>query len=364
MANPAAHTIKSTESPSEAARRLALGIVLAVVCAVAAVASEPLVARVVPLPAMVIALLLGVALSGVAAHKVFEPGLGWCVKKLLRVAIALLGVRIALADIVDLGVSTALLVVVGMGLAIAAGFGLARFFRLDMGYGALAGAATAVCGASAALATATVVPNYPQKGADVTFTVIAANAVSTLVMVAYPPLCGLLGLDAQATGVMLGATIHDMAQVVGAGYAVSEPVGNTAVIVKLFRVFLLLPVVLAIGWWLVRDRRLRGQGAEGDKGREVGEPKTPVPVFALVFLALCLVNSVVAGVPGLEPVYAPIKAALVTASTWGLLVAIAALGLGTSLTAILRIGWRHFAVFAGTTLVILGVVTLGLLVLP
>jgi uncharacterized membrane protein YadS len=88
----------------------------------------------------------------------------------------------------------------------------------------------------------------------VTFTVIAANAVSTLVMVAYPPLCVLLGLDAQTTGIMLGATIHDMAQVVGAGYAVSEPVGNTAVIVKLFRVFLLLPVVVAIGWWFVRQR--------------------------------------------------------------------------------------------------------------
>src|SRR5215213_2248372 len=95
---------------------------------------------------------------------------------------------------------------------------------------------------------AALVPNYPQKGADVTFTVVAANAVSTLVMVAYPPLCALLGLNPQTTGIMLGATIHDMAQVVGAGYAVSEPVGNTAVIVKLFRVFLLLPAVLGIGW--------------------------------------------------------------------------------------------------------------------
>ena len=358
MTSPVVTAAKSTESPAEAVRRLAPGLALALAVAVAAVAAEPLAAGVFPIPAMVIALLIGVALNGVAAQKVFEPGLAWCVKTLLRIAIGLLGVRIALGDIVDLGVSVALLVVVGMALTIAAGFGLARFFRLDMGYGALAGAATAVCGASAALATATVVPTYPQKGADVTFTVMAANAVSTIVMVAYPPLCVLLGLDERIAGIMLGATIHDMAQVVGAGYAVSEPVGNTAVIVKLFRVFLLLPVVLAIGWWFVRQ-----QGQMGQAG-EVGAAKVPVPVFALVFLALCLVNSFVPSVPGLEPLYAPIKTALVTASTWGLLVAIAALGLGTSPTAILRIGWRHIAVFSGTTLVILGFVTFGLRVLP
>ena len=132
------------------------------------------------------------------------------------------------------------------------------------------------------------------------FTVVAANAVSTLVMVAYPPLCVLLGLEPQTTGV-LGATIHDMAQVVGAGYAVSEPV-NTAVIAKLFRVFLLLPVVLAVGWWFTRT------------GAQHGDAKVPVPVFALAFLALCLVSSVAALVPGLAPAYGPLKAALIQAS--------------------------------------------------
>ena len=332
-------------------RQLAPGIALAAAIAVAASLSAPRIATVFPIPGMVIALLIGIALNGLASRRAFEPGLTWCVKKLLRIAIGLLGIRIALGDIVDLGLGVALLVVLAMVLTVAAGIRLARFFQLDLGYGALAGAATAVCGASAALATATVVPNYPQKGADVTFTVVAANAVSTLVMVAYPPLCLLLGLDAQTTGIMLGATIHDMAQVVGAGYAVSEPVGNTAVIVKLFRVFLLLPTVLAIGWYFMRQR---GQA---------GEAKVPVPVFALVFLTLCLVNSLAPLLPGLAPVYGPVKSALVTASNWGLLLAIAALGLGTSLTAILRIGWRHIAVFTGTTLVILGVVTAGLLVL-
>jgi uncharacterized integral membrane protein (TIGR00698 family) len=351
MSNLQTTAASPRDGASAILRRLGPGIALAIAVAVAATLAAPLVATVFPMPAMVIALLLGIALNGLASQKVFEPGLAWCVKKLLRIAIGLLGIRIALGDIVDLGLAIALLVVAAMVLTVAAGFWLARFFQLDLGYGALAGAATAVCGASATLATATVVPNYPQKGADVTFTVVAANAVSTIVMVLYPSLCLLLGLDTQTTGIMLGATIHDMAQVVGAGYAVSEPVGNTAVIVKLFRVFLLLPMVLAIGWWFMRERG------------EAGEAKVPVPVFALVFLLLCLVNSVAPVVPALAPIYGPTKTALVTISNWGLLVAIAALGLGTSPTAILRIGWRHIAVFTGTTLVILSVVTAGLLVL-
>jgi uncharacterized integral membrane protein (TIGR00698 family) len=360
MSQPVAQTLSPAERVSLALRRLGPGIALSVAVALAATLAEPVVAGAVQgafgwtykLPAIVIALILGIALNGVASRPAFEPGMTWCVKKLLRIAIGLLGVRIALSDIVGLGLSTALLVMAAMALTLASGVWFARLFRVGDGYGALAGAATAVCGASATLATASVVPHYAHKGADVAFTVVAANAVSTLVMVGYPPLCVLLGLDPQNTGVMLGATIHDMAQVVGAGYAVSEPIGNTAVIVKLFRVFLLLPAVLAVGWWF------------SHAGQQHGEAKVPIPVFALAFLALCLVNSLVAFIPGLTPVFAPLKAALIQASTWGLLIAIAALGLGTSLGSLLRIGWRHIAVFTGTTFVILAIVLAGVLVLP
>jgi len=238
-----------------------------------------------------------------------------------------------------------------MIVTVVAGFLFARLLRQAPEYGALAGAGTAVCGASATLATATVLPGYKGKEADVVFIVVAVNALSTVAMVLYPPLCIWLGFDAHTTGVMLGATIHDVAQVVGAGYAVSEPVGNTAVIVKLFRVFLLLPMVLAIGWWFARG------------GAATGDAKVPVPVFALVFLALCLINSAMPSAPALAPVYDPIKAVLGQFCTWGLLIAIAALGLGTSIGAIRALGWRHAATVTGTTLVILIVATAGLMIL-
>src|SRR5205085_3586536 len=87
---------------------------------------------------------------------------------------------------------------------LAAGFLLARLFALERAYGALAGAGTAVCGASATLATSIVLPDYKGKETDIVFVVVAVNALSTLAMVVYPPFCTWLGFDAQITGIMLG----------------------------------------------------------------------------------------------------------------------------------------------------------------
>jgi uncharacterized integral membrane protein (TIGR00698 family) len=300
---------------------------------------------------MVIALAIGIALNPIARRAAFQPGITFCLKTLLRWAVALLGLRIALGEIVALGWSTALLVVAAMALTVASGFLFARVFGQQSAYGALAGAGTAVCGASATLATSIVLPDYKGKEADVAFVVVAVNALSTLAMVVYPLICAALGFDHQLTGVMLGATIHDVAQVVGSGYAVSEPTGNTAVVVKLFRVFLLFPVVLVIGWSFAR-RSVASEAA-----------RIPFPTFALVFVALCVLNSIAPSWAAVAPVFALIKAPLIEASTWGLLIAIAALGLGTSLPAIAALGWRHVATVTGTTIVILAVVTAGLLVL-
>jgi uncharacterized integral membrane protein (TIGR00698 family) len=300
---------------------------------------------------MVIALFMGIALNRIARRPLFVPGIVFCLKTLLRGAVALLGLRVALGEIVALGLPAAALVVVAMAVTIAAGFLLARWFGQEAGYGALAGAGTAVCGASATLATSIVVPDYKGKEADVAFVVVAVNALSTVAMVLYPLICAALGFDQQATGIMLGATIHDVAQVVGAGYGMSEPAGNTAVIVKLFRVFLLLPVVLAIGWFFAR-RAVAADAA-----------KIPFPTFALMFVLLCILNSAALAVPAIAPAFALLKTPLVEASTWGLLIAIGALGLGTSLPAIAALGWRHVATVTGTTVVILVVVTAGLVLL-
>ncbi|HEX2337057.1 MAG TPA: putative sulfate exporter family transporter [Hyphomicrobiaceae bacterium] len=327
------------------------GLLLSSFVAFAAVTTAPFVGVLVPIPAMVIALLIGIALNPLARRPWFQPGIVFCLKTILRWAVALLGLRIALGEIAALGVTTAVLVVASMAVTLAAGLLLARIFGLERAYGTLAGAGTAVCGASATLATSIVLPDYKGKDADVAFVVIAVNALSTVAMVVYPLVCAALGFDPQTTGIMLGATIHDVAQVVGAGYAVSETAGNTAVIVKLFRVLLMLPLVLFIGWLFARQ-------TVANKAARI-----PIPVFALAFVALCVLNSIAGATPAVAPTFAQIKAPLVEASTWGLLIAIAALGLGTSLNAIIALGWRHVATVTGTTFVILLVVTAALAML-
>jgi uncharacterized integral membrane protein (TIGR00698 family) len=324
------------------------GLLMSALVAAVGYLAAPYVGRFVPIPAMVIALLVGILLNPVAATAATQPGMAFCVRTVLRWAVALLGLRVGLSDIAALGLGTAILIVVAMIATIVAGFAFASWSGRARGFGALVGAGVSVCGASATLAASTVVPDYPGKQADIAFVVVAVNALATLAMLLYPPLCHVLGFDAQTTGVMLGGTIHDVAQVAGAGYAVSDTVGNAAVIVKLFRVFLLLPVVLAIGWYFTRI------------GAGHGNARVPVPVFALVFLVLCIVNSIVPFIPAMAPIYAPVKAVLVDVSTWGLLLAIGALGLGTSVKTIAGLGWRHITTVVGATAVIFIVVTGGL----
>lgn len=326
------------------ARRILPGLAIAAAIAVAAVIGERLIATTgVKIPAIILGLIIGVALYGSTRSKAFEPGLTWSIKKLLRMAIAMLGLRIALSDIVGLGFYTAFIVVASMAITIVSGVLVARWFGRSDAYGALAGGATAVCGASAALAISTVLPPSKEREADTVFVVLAVNALSTVAMIAYPLMATGLGFDERATGVFLGATIHDVAQVVGAGYSVSDNVGNLSVIVKLFRVFLLLPVVLAIGWYFAS----RGGGTAG--------AKVPAPVFAFVFLGMAILNSL-----GIVP--GPIKAALLEFSRWGLLIAIAALGVNTSLKAMVDLGWRHIAVVSIVTLILLVVVAAPLAV--
>ena len=327
------------------------GVILSAIVAAAGYLAAPYFADVAPIPNMVIALVIGIALNPIAARPATQPGMRFCVSTVLRWAVALLGLRVGLADIAALGAGTAILIVIAIAATVVSGFVFAKWYGRGPGFGALVGVGTAVCGASATLACSTVVPDYPGKQPDVAFVVVAVNALATVAMLIYPPLCLLLGFDAQTTGVMLGGTIHDVAQVVGAGYAVSTAVGNTAVIVKLFRVFLLLPVVLGVGWYFTR------------MGLKHGEARVPVPVFAIVFLVLCVVNSAMPLAPALLPLYAPAKAALTEASTWGLLLAIGALGLGTSVKTIIGLGWRHITTVLGSTAVIFVSMTGGLLLM-
>ena len=188
----------------------------------------------------------------------------------------------------------------------------------------------AICGASAALAISAVLPKKQISEQDTLLTVVGVTTLSTLAMIIYPVLFGTLGLTDIESGLMIGATIHDVAQVVGAGYSVSEEAGDLATVVKLLRVAM-LPVVLIV---------LTLRSADGEGGR------ITLPWFLVAFIGLMLFANFVTLPP-------PVTTFANDVSRWLLLVAVSALGVKTSLGEFQSVGKGKMLVIVGETLVLL-----------
>ena len=281
--------------------------------------------------AMLFALLLGMALNFLAEEGRCLPGIQFASSVVLRTGVALLGLRITFSQVEALGWSTVLVVVTSVALTVLVGIAIARAMKLGSAFGTLTGGAVAICGVSAALAIASILPKHRHAERDASFTAIGVTALSTLAMILYPIVVGLTGLDHREAGIFLGGTIHDVAQVVGAGYAVSNETGDAATIVKLLRVGMLLPVCLVIGIAL------------HVRGSEAAHAAPILPWFAVVFAILVVVNSF-----GWIP--PPVVDAGSSVSRWFLVTAIAAIGMKTSLKSLAAMGLRPVALVVLETL--------------
>ena len=200
------------------ARALAPGVLA---CAVVAAAAAFLSGH-YGAPVMLFALLLGLAMNFLATDGPCAAGIEFTARTVLRVGIALLGLRITFGQVQAMGWQPVALVVGSMALTIGLSMAVARLMGFQAIFGLLTGGATAICGASAALALSAALPVHPLKERATLFTVIGVSALSTLAMIVYPMIVKAAGLDASQAGVFLGATIHDVAQVVGAGYSLSR----------------------------------------------------------------------------------------------------------------------------------------------
>jgi uncharacterized integral membrane protein (TIGR00698 family) len=282
-------------------------------------------------PVMLMALLLGMAMNFLAAEGACVPGIEFTARTVLRLGVALLGLRITLVQIAALGGQPIALVLVSVALTIGTSIAVARLLGFRASFGLLSGGATAICGASAALAIAAALPGHPMKERATLFTVLGVSALSTLAMIAYPMLVQLLGFDTRSAGVFIGATIHDVAQVVGAGYSLSPETGDVATFVKLLRVAMLLPVIAIT---VLSCRRV---------GVEPGAKRPPLlPGFAVGFAVLVAVNSLSIIPQAVTRLGADI-------SQWCLIAAVAALGTKTRLRELADIGIRPVALMVGET---------------
>ncbi len=329
----------SISAGSERVRTLFPGVLACVVVAAAATfLSEHYGA-----PVMLFALLLGMAMTFLSGDgNPCKPGIEFSARTVLRLGVALLGLRITVGQIAALGWEPVVIVVITVALTIGVSMAVARAMGFNTLFGLLSGGATAICGASAALALAAALPAHPGKERATLFTVVGVSALSTLAMIVYPMLAQAIGLDARAAGVFLGATIHDVAQVVGAGYSMSKETGDVATFVKLMRVAMLVPVIV----FAVLLTRTRKGEAEG--------PRPPLlPGFAVGFALLVAINST-----GWLP--KTLTQGGSEFSRWCLVAAIAAIGMKTQLKELATVGLKPVLLMVGETvfLVVLAVALL------
>jgi uncharacterized integral membrane protein (TIGR00698 family) len=299
-------------------------------CAVVATAATSL-SQHYGAPVMLLALLLGLAMSFLAAEERCASGIEFTARTVLRLGVALLGLQITASEIVKLGPQTLLLVVFSVVITISLSVLAARLLGFKGIFGLLTGGATAICGASAALALAAALPDHPLKERATLFTIVGISALSTMAMIFYPVIAQLALPDPRMSGIFLGATIHDVAQVVGAGYSMSRETGDVATLVKLMRVAMLLPVILAAG---VVTRM---------QGATPGAKRPPLlPGFMIGFIVLVALNSVVSLPTGVLSIGRD-------ASRWCLIAAVSALGMKTQLRQLAAVGLKPVLLMIGET---------------
>ena len=306
------------------------------VCATVGIAGKFLSER-YGAPAMLMALLLGIAFHFLSEEGKCVAGIEFTAKRVLRFGVALLGVRVSVTLLVGLGWQTIAVLVLAIAATIVFALLAAKLLGRGWRMALITGGSVAICGVSAAMAIAAVLPKNQFSERNLIFTVISVTVLSTIAMVFYPTLIQVMALDHRAAGVFLGGTIHDVAQVVGAGFSVSDETGNVATLVKLIRVTMLAPVVLTFSLVFRQMNAAEGTGAS----------KAPplLPGFVIGFLLLAALNS-------FSLVPERLAALAGDVSSWALLLGIAAVGMRTTMKSIFDVGQAAIALIVAETVFI------------
>jgi uncharacterized integral membrane protein (TIGR00698 family) len=342
MTTNASLSQRSLSSPhlwAQGARRLALGIGISAAIAIAAMAlGEVDWFQRHGLSPLTLAIVLGMLMGNTAYPRVSAraaPGVAFSKQTLLRAGVVLYGLRLTTQDVAHVGAAGVLVdtVVLGSTFLLACHVGT-RWLRLDRATAMLIGAGSAICGAAAVMATASVVR---ARAEQVTVAISTVVLFGTVAIFLYPALFELnrhwaiVRGGAAGFGIYVGSTVHEVAQVAAAGRSIGLEAMDTAVIAKMVRVMLLAPFLIALSTWLTRNR-CRGAPASGDV-LQATDTRVVIPWFAFGFVGLVLFNSL-----NLLPVRAVSMS--IQLDTFLLAMAMSALGLSTNLADIRRAGTR------------------------
>jgi len=283
-------------------------------------------------PVMLFAILIGLSLHPSYESKSLRLGIDWCARPLLLTGVALLGFRVNVHDFLELGWLIPLITIASLVLTILVGTAFSKAIGLPARLGVLISGAVSICGVSAAVAISTALPKSRSQEHELTLTVAGVTAMSTLAMLIYPLISEWLNHSSLQAGLFIGATIHDVAQVVGAGFSISDPVGNSATLVKLIRISSLLPVVMFVSW-AFREKESQGEQVS----------KQLLPPFLIAYLIIAAVNS-----SQLLP--SAVQTLGVEASKYCLIASLVAIGIKTDLGSISSIGRAPLISLIATTL--------------
>ena len=306
------------------------GMALALLLGIAAITT----AEMYVVPVMLVAIVVGLVLHPAYESKKLRPGIDWCSRPLLLTGVALLGFRVNFQDIAELSLITPIIALSALAVNILIGCLASRFLGIPIRLAVLISGAVSICGASAAVAITSALPKYKHQDRDLALTIAGVTLLSTWAMITYPLVSQLLGHSDLQAGIFIGASIHDVAQVVGAGYSISDSAGNIATLVKLVRVSALLPVVVVISL-LFRDKTQTTDN----------QYLNLIPPFLIVYLVIAALNSV-----NFFPEM--IQSFGIQASKYCLIISLVAIGLKTDLNSIASVGNSPLALLAGTTLFI------------
>jgi len=307
------------------------GIALVVLLGIAAMAISQKYSG----PVMLFAILIGLSLHPAYESVKLQSGIDWCARPLLLIGVALLGFRVDFHDFIALGFISPLITIACLLFTISFGIVLSKVIDVPNRLGILISGAVAICGVSAAVAISSALPKSESRERDLTLTVAGVTAISTLAMIIYPVLSEWLNHSDFQAGLFLGASIHDVAQVVGAGYSISNDAGNNATLVKLIRVSALLPVVLTISL-IFRKQKSQVEGQQR---------VSLLPPFLIAYIIIAALNS--------YHIFSPYVQMLGTeASKYCLIISLVAIGLKTDLKGMSTVGKSPLILLITVTLML------------
>lgn len=235
---------------------------------------------------MIVGIILGMLYANSLRNNLpdtWVPGILFCSKRILRIGIILYGFRLTFQDVTAVGLPAILIDAIIVTVTVCGGVLIGKLLKMDRSIALLTSVGSGICGAAAVLGAESAINTKPYKTAVAVSTVVIFG---TLSMFLYPVLYrnGVFDLSPELMGLFTGSTVHEVAHVVGAGNAMGQGVSNTAIIVKMIRVMMLVPALLIISWAVARNLTKR-DAAEQAKG------KITIPWFAILFLVVIGFNS-------------------------------------------------------------------------